>query len=38
VHLAVAPQWDWLRIDSRFRERLEAMGLDAAAERALRSI
>jgi DNA-binding winged helix-turn-helix (wHTH) protein/tetratricopeptide (TPR) repeat protein len=34
VHLAVAPQWDCLRADSRLGERLAAMGLDAAAERA----
>ena len=27
VHLAVAPQWDVLRTDSRFAERLESMGL-----------
>jgi DNA-binding winged helix-turn-helix (wHTH) protein/tetratricopeptide (TPR) repeat protein len=27
VHLAVAPQWDWLRIDSRFDQRLRRMGL-----------
>jgi tetratricopeptide (TPR) repeat protein len=37
VHIAVAPQWDGLRVDPRFGERLEAMGLDAAAERAQRS-
>jgi tetratricopeptide (TPR) repeat protein len=34
VHLAVAPQWDWLRVDDRFGERIEAMGLTAAADRA----
>lgn len=27
VHLAVAPQWDSLRGDARFTERLQAMGL-----------
>jgi hypothetical protein len=27
VHLAVAPQWDSLRGDGRFAERLKAMGL-----------
>jgi DNA-binding winged helix-turn-helix (wHTH) protein/Tfp pilus assembly protein PilF len=27
VHLAVAPQWDWLRGDARFDERLLLMGL-----------
>ncbi len=27
VHLAVAPQWDGLRGDPRFVERLKAMGL-----------
>jgi tetratricopeptide (TPR) repeat protein len=27
VHLAVAPQWDCLRDDPRFEERLERMGL-----------
>jgi hypothetical protein len=27
VHLAVAPQWDVLRGDPRFAERLESMGL-----------
>lgn len=27
VHLAVAPQWDALRVDSRFTERLTRMGL-----------
>ena len=36
VHLAVAPQWDCLRGDRRFGERLEAMGLAAAADRARR--
>jgi DNA-binding winged helix-turn-helix (wHTH) protein/Tfp pilus assembly protein PilF len=34
VHLAVAPQWDYLRDDERFGERLQAMGLAAAADRA----
>jgi DNA-binding winged helix-turn-helix (wHTH) protein len=34
VHLAVAPQWDGLRGDPRFGQRLAAMGLAAAAERA----
>jgi DNA-binding winged helix-turn-helix (wHTH) protein/tetratricopeptide (TPR) repeat protein len=33
VHLAVAPQWDALRGDQRFDDRLEAMGLAAAAAR-----
>lgn len=28
VHLAVAPQWDSLRADPRFNERLSQMGLD----------
>ncbi len=32
VHLAVAPQWDHLRADPRFRERLERIGLDAVNE------
>jgi hypothetical protein len=27
VHLAIAPQWDALRGDPRFGERLKAMGL-----------
>jgi hypothetical protein len=36
VHLAIAPQWDCLRADERFAERLQAMGLAAAAERAER--
>ena len=36
VHLAVAPQWDWLRSDERFGERLQAMGLAVAADRAQR--
>jgi DNA-binding winged helix-turn-helix (wHTH) protein/Tfp pilus assembly protein PilF len=31
VHLAVAPEWDALRGDSRFGERLKAMGLPLAA-------
>ena len=30
VHMAVAPQWDWLRIDPRFAQRLEDMGLPTA--------
>lgn len=33
VHLAVAPQWDCLRADTRFAERLRAMNLPAAADR-----
>ena len=33
VHLAVAPQWDWLRGDSRFEERVTHMGLHAAFAR-----
>ena len=36
VHLAIAPQWDSLRADERFGERLRAMGLAAAADRAQR--
>jgi tetratricopeptide (TPR) repeat protein len=36
VHLAVAPQWDPLRDDGRFDERLETMGLDEAAQRCRR--
>jgi DNA-binding winged helix-turn-helix (wHTH) protein len=36
VHLAVAPQWDCLRGAERFGERLQAMGLAAAADRAQR--
>jgi len=36
VHLAVAPQWDCLRGDERFGERLQAIGLAAAADRAER--
>ena len=36
VHLAVAPQWDSLRDDARFHERLSDVGLDAAAERCQR--
>jgi hypothetical protein len=41
VHLAVAPQWDSLRADPRFNERLVYMGLtapavDAGQRRALR--
>ena len=31
VHLAVAPQWDSLRDDPRFAERLKAMRLPSAA-------
>jgi hypothetical protein len=31
VHLAVAPQWDSLRGDPRFDERLKAMALPCAA-------
>jgi DNA-binding winged helix-turn-helix (wHTH) protein/Tfp pilus assembly protein PilF len=31
IHLAVAPQWDCLRADPRFPERLLRMGLRAAA-------
>jgi hypothetical protein len=27
VHLAVAPQWDNLRVDPRFQQRLTRMGL-----------
>jgi hypothetical protein len=30
VHLAVAPQWDCLRGDARFAERLRRMGLSEA--------
>ena len=36
VHLAVAPQWDCLRGDARFGDRLQAMGLAVAADRAQR--
>lgn len=36
VHLAVAPQWDCLRGDERFGERLRAVGLADAADRAER--
>jgi DNA-binding winged helix-turn-helix (wHTH) protein len=36
AHLAVAPQWDCLRGDRRFDERLQAMGLADAADRAQR--
>lgn len=36
VHLAVAPQWDCLRADGRFSERLQAVGLATAADRAQR--
>jgi tetratricopeptide (TPR) repeat protein len=36
VHLAVAPQWDCVREDGRFGERLQAMGLADAADRAQR--
>jgi DNA-binding winged helix-turn-helix (wHTH) protein/tetratricopeptide (TPR) repeat protein len=38
VHLAVAPQWDALRGEARFQERLRDMGLDAAADRAQRFV
>ena len=31
VHLAVAPQWDSLRVDPRFNQRLTRMGLAPAA-------
>jgi hypothetical protein len=31
VHLAVAPQWDALRSDGRFNQRLARMGLRAAS-------
>jgi sugar (pentulose or hexulose) kinase len=30
VHLAVAPQWDSLRVDPRFAERLRSMALPCA--------
>ena len=33
VHLAVAPQWDSLRVDPRFNQRLTRMGLASAAGR-----
>ena len=33
VHLAVAPQWDGLRGDPRFGDRLKTMGLPHAVER-----
>lgn len=36
VHLAVAPQWDCLRADPRFDERLDRMQLREAAARAAR--
>ena len=37
VHLAIAPQWDWLRDDAaRFEERLELMRLADAADRCRR--
>jgi hypothetical protein len=36
VHLAVAPKWDCLRADYRLGERLQAMGLADAADRAQR--
>jgi hypothetical protein len=36
VHLAVEPQWDCVREDGRFGERLQAMGLADAADRAQR--
>jgi tetratricopeptide (TPR) repeat protein len=38
VHLAVAPQWDSLRGDTRFHERLKEMGLDGAAGRCQRYV
>jgi hypothetical protein len=31
VHLAVAPQWDWLRGDARFDERLRLLGLGGSS-------
>jgi len=34
VHLAVAPQWDYFRVDGRFNERLKSVGLFEAAQRA----
>ena len=34
VHLAVAPQWDHVRVDRRFDERLKQVGLFDTAERA----
>jgi hypothetical protein len=37
VHLAVAPQWDPLRFDRHFDERLERMGLAGAAARSPRT-
>ena len=36
VYLAVAPQWDALRDDARFHERLGDVGLGAAADRCQR--
>ena len=33
VHLAVAPQWDGLRGDPRFGDRLKIMGLPHTGER-----
>jgi DNA-binding winged helix-turn-helix (wHTH) protein/tetratricopeptide (TPR) repeat protein len=36
VHAAVAPQWDCLRGDRRFSDRLAVMGLAEAADRAQR--
>jgi hypothetical protein len=36
MHLAVAPQWDCLREDGRFGERLQAMGLTDTADGAQR--
>lgn len=38
VHLAVAPQWDCLRGDERFADRLQTMSLAAAAARAQRFV
>ncbi len=38
VHLAVAPQWDYLRADPRFNERLKPVGLFEAAERARKHV
>jgi hypothetical protein len=38
VHLAVAPQWDCRRADSRFGDRLAAIGLADAAERSRRFV
>jgi DNA-binding winged helix-turn-helix (wHTH) protein/Tfp pilus assembly protein PilF len=38
AHLAVAPQWDCLRGDKRFGQRLRVMGLAAAADRLQRFV